>query len=71
MTTACPVCGNQEPVAFLSLPAVPVHQNLTFDSASAARKVRRGDIELAVCAQCEFVFNAAFERPPAALFSRV
>jgi len=38
-----------------------VHQNLVFDSREEARAIARGDLSLACCASCGFVFNAAFD----------
>jgi SAM-dependent methyltransferase len=40
---------------------VPVHQNLVFDSREEARAIARGDLSLACCESCGFVFNAAFD----------
>jgi SAM-dependent methyltransferase len=57
----CPVCDTPGPVAFLGREAVPVHQNLLYDSPTAARTATRGDLDLRVCGRCGFVFNAAFD----------
>jgi SAM-dependent methyltransferase len=57
----CPVCGSDSPSVFLSRPGVPVHQHLIFDDAAAARAAARGDLTLACCGACGFVFNAAFD----------
>jgi SAM-dependent methyltransferase len=40
---------------------VPVHQNLLYDSREAARGAVRGDLDLHVCGDCGFVFNARFD----------
>lgn len=58
---ACPVCGGEDTVAFLLREQVPVHQNLLFASAQAARAARRGTLALHACRRCDFVFNAAFD----------
>src|SRR5687767_4768956 len=57
----CPVCDTPGPVAFLGREAVPVHQDLLYDSPEAARGATRGDLDLRVCGRCGFVFNAAFD----------
>jgi SAM-dependent methyltransferase len=57
----CPVCDTPGPVPFLGREAVPVHQNLLYDSPEAARTATRGDLDLRVCGRCGFVFNAAFD----------
>jgi len=40
---------------------VPVHQNVVCASAEEARQFTRGDLLLAFCRTCGFVFNAAFD----------
>ncbi|MGH8616808.1 MAG: class I SAM-dependent methyltransferase [Burkholderiales bacterium] len=57
----CPICGTATPHAFLRQPNVPVHQNLLFADAAAARAITRGELDMRVCADCGFVFNAAFD----------
>jgi SAM-dependent methyltransferase len=46
---------------FLVRRGVPVHQNVLFDTPQAARAIARGDLEMSACADCGFVFNAAFD----------
>jgi len=60
--TRCPVCGSAVERAFLRRKGVPVHQNLLMDNAASARAVARGDLELAACDACGFVFNSAFDQ---------
>jgi SAM-dependent methyltransferase len=57
----CPVCEAPQPMPFLRREAVPVHQNLLFDTPAAARSVARGVLDLRVCGRCGFVFNTAFD----------
>ncbi len=64
----CPVCDSADTEPFLHRRGVPVHQNMLFDTASAARGTARGDLEMRACAACGFVFNAAFD--PAETCSR-
>ena len=59
--TRCPVCESDRWVSFLERSHVPVHQNLLVASRAAARTVTRGDIHLAVCEACGFVFNRVFD----------
>jgi SAM-dependent methyltransferase len=56
----CPVCDTAGSRLFLQRPGVPVHQNLLCDDSEAARHAPRGDLEMAVCPACGFVFNRAF-----------
>lgn len=58
---ACPVCDAPHLTPFLYRTAVPVHQNLLYDSPEAARTATRGDLDLRVCGRCGFVLNAAFD----------
>lgn len=46
---------------FLDRRRVPVHQNLLLDSAEAARGVTCGDLRMAFCAGCGFVYNESFD----------
>jgi len=58
---ACPVCGGHRLSEFLRRRDVPVHQNVVYAAASAARAIRRGDLVMRMCGTCGFVFNAAFD----------
>jgi SAM-dependent methyltransferase len=58
----CPVCESIAARRFLSREDVPVHQNLVLsDRQSAVSSIRRGDLRLACCPKCGFVFNTSFE----------
>ncbi len=57
----CPVCSADEPVVFLSRLQVPAHQHQLCDSIEAARGVVKGDLRLACCKACGFVFNETFD----------
>jgi len=57
----CPLCRGVATVGFLARPSVPVHQNLLYESRSAARAAVRGALDMRVCATCGFVFNASFD----------
>lgn len=58
---ACPICEADSTTPLLYRAAVPVHQNLLFPTADAARAATRGDLDLLACESCGFVFNAAFD----------
>ena len=59
--TVCPLCrgGRTEPI--LRLDGTPVHQHVTGATADDARSMPRGDVTLALCLSCGFVFNSAFD----------
>ncbi len=58
---SCPICDSADLIHFLSQKNVPVHQNMTFESAEDARRIAKGDLDMAACKACSFVFNAAFD----------
>jgi len=58
---SCPVCAGDRPTVFLRRDGVPVHQNLVMATPGAARSLARGDLAFAVCPDCGFVFNQAFD----------
>ncbi|CAN5858760.1 class I SAM-dependent methyltransferase [soil metagenome] len=57
----CPVCGGRSISEFLSRARVPVHQNLLMKDAETAVNTVRGDLSLALCESCGFIFNQAFD----------
>jgi SAM-dependent methyltransferase len=57
---SCPLCANPSPQVFFQRRNVPVHQNMVCASAEEARQFTRGDLRLAFCPACGFVFNSAF-----------
>jgi len=57
----CPLCASPSPQVFFQRRNVPVHQNVVCASAEEARQFTRGDLLLAFCRTCGFVFNAAFD----------
>jgi SAM-dependent methyltransferase len=61
MSNDCPVCGGRKVRTVLLRESVPVHQNLLFQDQSAAINASRGQLDLVVCENCEFIFNRAFE----------
>jgi len=57
----CPVCKSNTPSLFLQRLRVPVHQNLLAPTPEAAVDITRGDLSMAVCQDCGFVFNTTFD----------
>lgn len=57
----CRICESGDTELFLERNGVPVHQNVPFDDADAARRTIRGNLHMVVCRNCGFVFNAAFD----------
>lgn len=57
----CPICrGTQAHLVFRQA-AVPLFQNVVYRSRAEALAADKGAVELAACAHCGFVFNAAFQ----------
>jgi hypothetical protein len=64
----CPTCGAEDAHVFRRISDVPVNSCLLFDDSSQAMGLQRGDIDLAFCNRCAFIFNAAW-RPDATVYS--
>ncbi len=60
-TKRCPNCGVEDGYIFHRIFQVPVNSCLMFADRSRAEGLKRGDIHLAFCENCAFVFNAAWE----------
>jgi len=58
---SCPLCAHPSSQVFFQRLNVPVHQNRACLSAEEARQFKRGDLVLAFCPRCGFVFNTAFD----------
>ena len=52
----------------LQRPSVPVFQNIRYPTPTAAKAAARGQLAIAQCTRCGFVFNAAFD-PGLAVYS--
>ena len=61
MIDACPLCAAPLPQPFLVRASVPVHQNRTAATATAARAMPRGRLDMVACETCGFVCNRAFD----------
>ena len=59
--SCCPACGGRALQDVLTLPRVPTNSCLMLDTPEEARAFPRGDIVLAFCGGCGFVFNRAFD----------
>ena len=57
----CPVCQSNSTKTFLRRKRVPVHQNLLMKDQCSAIEIPRGNLSLAVCEDCGFIFNQDFE----------
>jgi SAM-dependent methyltransferase len=57
----CPSCGAADSEPVLHWSGLPAFQNVVFTSADAARAIPRGDMALACCTRCAFLFNAAYQ----------
>ena len=57
----CPICDSNLIVPFLVRSSVPVHQNLVMADRISAREINRGNLTLAVCEDCGFIFNQDFD----------
>ena len=60
-TTRCPNCGAVRSHVFHHVDAVPVNSCLLFTDRERAQSLESGDIDLAFCPDCSFIFNAAWK----------
>lgn len=61
LPASCPVCNSNSLSEFLFRKQVPIHQNLLMHDQASAIAAPRGDLALAVCEACGFIFNRAFD----------
>lgn len=57
----CPCCGHHDHFVFHSVDNVPVHSVMNIDSRDKAIAFPRGSIQLALCRNCGFISNQAFD----------
>ena len=57
----CPVCNSNLIAPFLVRGSVPVHQNLVMADIISALQINRGNLTIAVCEDCGFIFNQDFD----------
>lgn len=60
-SSVCPCCGHSGLDSFYSVRQVPVHSVTLLRTPQEADAIGTGDIELALCRNCGFIHNAAFE----------
>jgi hypothetical protein len=59
--TTCPACAEAAGRIFYEIEGVPVHQVRLMRTYDEAINCGKGDIRLALCGGCGFIWNAAFE----------
>lgn len=57
----CPACSGSNTRSFYRLEGIPIHSCVLLEDAEQARAFPTGDLELAACADCGFVFNQLFD----------
>ena len=57
----CPICHSSDTSIFLKREMIPTAQNLICATEDEAKTVNRGNLCLAVCQACSFVFNKDFD----------
>lgn len=57
----CPICKSNKTYTFLNKKDIPVYQNFIFREMDKAINSIRGNLSLAICKECEFIFNYDFE----------
>lgn len=56
----CPGCGSADTFEFYGFQGAPVHSVLLFETRESAIGYPRGEIRLAFCAQCGFIWNRSY-----------
>lgn len=59
--TACPACASDRLTSFYEVAGIPVHSCLMVKSRAEALAFPTGDLELAFCAACGFIFNRRYD----------
>ncbi len=62
--TTCPSCKRDGATIFYQMQGAPVNSVLIMDTRDEALNIPVGDVALALCRQCGFIFNAAFDPAP-------
>lgn len=57
----CPVCNSADIYKFFSFADLPQFCNVLWGSKEEAEKCGKGDIDLAFCKNCTFIWNTAFD----------
>jgi SAM-dependent methyltransferase len=69
VSETCPVCLSPDSTSFFELSEMPVFIGMQWDSAEEARACDKGDIDLAFCNHCGFIWNQSFN-PERLAYSR-
>ncbi len=57
----CPNCADGIGSVFYEVPSVPTHSVLLFDESDKAKAFQKGNITLAHCTSCDFIWNTQFD----------
>lgn len=57
----CPACGNERLLVFYTVDNVPVHSVLNLKTREQARGYTTGQLTLAFCSKCGFIFNSDYD----------
>jgi SAM-dependent methyltransferase len=60
---ACPSCGGTSTEPLYEVRSIPLHSCILLDTEDAARGFPRRNLELVLCPDCGFAFNAIFDDP--------
>lgn len=61
MASSCPVCARRVAAPFVEIEGVPVHVSMLHRTPAGARGAFRGDLRLAFCDGCAFIWNVAYD----------
>lgn len=64
LNTVCPSCKTPHAEIFYETHGAPVNSVLIMDTQEEALNIPLGDVSLALCRACGFMFNAAFDPAP-------
>jgi len=59
--SACPICGSDDTRIFLELARMPAQDGVVHATRQAALDAPAGDIKLAICRQCHYIGNLAYD----------
>jgi SAM-dependent methyltransferase len=59
--SSCPACGGGSLQPFYRAMCIPVHSVINIPACEEAKDFPRGDLELAFCSECGFIFNRLFD----------
>jgi hypothetical protein len=61
VATSCPVCESSKLAVFFEMLEMPVFSNILRKSQLEALNCLKGDIKLAFCSRCGYIYNIAFD----------